>query len=182
MRLWKLKVPLRVKLFLWHACRNCLQNRTQLQTKGVACSGVCAQCDPVLESNWHLFVVCPKSVSCWDRADLGVAVRVAAEGANSFKEWCFNLLCTLPSIKAEIFAVTLWSLWKARNVKIWEDTMNNAVTLCDDSVQHQWNISWPSTPSHTHSHPPLSCYHIKHQVKSFPQNPTQSPGLTNQEA
>lgn len=43
--IWKMKVPPRVKISLWRACRNCLPTRVHLQSKGVSCPGTCVVCD-----------------------------------------------------------------------------------------------------------------------------------------
>ena len=35
--IWSIKLPPKVKNFLWRVCRNCLPTRVRLQSKGVQC-------------------------------------------------------------------------------------------------------------------------------------------------
>lgn len=63
--IWKLAVPLKVKVFLWKACRSCLPTRVRLQDKGVQCPATCILCSIELEQAWHLFFPCELNVPCW---------------------------------------------------------------------------------------------------------------------
>lgn len=56
--IWHLKVPLKVKAFLWKACRNCLPTRMRLQSKGINCPAVSVFCERELENSWHVFLTC----------------------------------------------------------------------------------------------------------------------------
>lgn len=49
--IWRLRVPQKVKLFLWRVIRGCLPTRMKLQGKGVLCPSTC----PLCETNMELF-------------------------------------------------------------------------------------------------------------------------------
>lgn len=50
-KLWDLKLPPKVKCFLWRCCRNCLPIRTRLQSRGIPCSPLCVLCDVDMETS-----------------------------------------------------------------------------------------------------------------------------------
>ena len=53
--IWSIKLPPKVKNFLWRVCRNCLPTRVRLQSKGVQCPAQCAVCEESDEDSSHLF-------------------------------------------------------------------------------------------------------------------------------
>ena len=62
--IWNLKLPPKVKNFMWRACRNCLPTRVKLQSRGVQCPLDCAVCAGPHEDSSHLFFDCGKSIIC----------------------------------------------------------------------------------------------------------------------
>ncbi|KAL6506664.1 hypothetical protein OROHE_022496 [Orobanche hederae] len=69
-KLWRLKIPPKVKNFLWRAAHNCLPTKEKLLQKGISAGGNCGLCDDSYETSWHIFVDCPFVKSCWDAAEL----------------------------------------------------------------------------------------------------------------
>ena len=68
--IWKLKLPPKVKNFIWRICRNCLPTRMRLIATGVDCPNICVVCFEKDEHGKHLFFECGKSASCWQRCNL----------------------------------------------------------------------------------------------------------------
>jgi hypothetical protein len=60
-----LAIPPKVKHFTWRLGRDCLPNRQRLSSKGVDCQENCVVCQTYTEYNWHLFLCCNDSTSCW---------------------------------------------------------------------------------------------------------------------
>jgi len=58
--LWNMKIPLRMKVFLWRAERGCLPTRQRLQQRGVNCTDKCEYCTSNYENEWHIFLVVKK--------------------------------------------------------------------------------------------------------------------------
>lgn len=129
MSIWKLKVPLRVKIFLWRACRECLPTRLQLQRRGIACSGLCFACDIGLENAWHILITCPLSIDYWKRAHLWDYISPLLTSTSSLKELCFQVLATLNHISKAKFAMILWSIWRARKEKLWDGVCLTAAQI-----------------------------------------------------
>jgi len=65
--IWKLKLPQKIKNFMWHICRNCLPTRVRLLAKGVDCPNICDICNEYDEDGKHLFFECSKSIGKWQR-------------------------------------------------------------------------------------------------------------------
>jgi hypothetical protein len=128
--IWSLKLPSKVKNFLWRACRNCLPTRIRLQSKGVQCTDRCAVCDDFGEDSTHLFFMCNKSMICWQRSGLWSILMAVFDIDASFPTNVFAILHHLDQQQKQVFSVTLWSIWKHRNNKVWNNVTETAQAIC----------------------------------------------------
>ncbi|MCI04392.1 polynucleotidyl transferase ribonuclease H fold, partial [Trifolium medium] len=108
--IWKLKVPPKVKNLVWRMCRGCLPTRVRLQDKGV----------------WRM-------AGLWDEE------QAAVTSTNSAIDAIFSLLHDLSSELNQRMAAILWSVWKHRNLKLWQNeselcaqVVDRAKSLIDD--------------------------------------------------
>lgn len=127
--IWKLKVPPRVKLFLWRSCREALPTRVQLNGRGVPCPITCVLCDKELENMWHLIFTCQVSVDSRMLQNLWHKISPHLLIARSFKDLCLQLISELNEEDKANFVMTMWSLWKARNGKLWDNKTPNAASI-----------------------------------------------------
>lgn len=58
-KLWNLKIPNKVKNFLWRALSNCLPSKNLLLTKRGQVNALCAMCNDSPETILHTLVLCP---------------------------------------------------------------------------------------------------------------------------
>jgi hypothetical protein len=65
MKIWRLLIAQKVKVFLWRAVKGCISTRHVLQTRGVHCSDRCAHSDSSYENDWHVFFACAKLEQVW---------------------------------------------------------------------------------------------------------------------
>ncbi|KAL6520131.1 hypothetical protein OROHE_017274 [Orobanche hederae] len=93
--LWSLKIPSKIKIFLWRLLKNSLPTRSNINSRGIDSVLNCVLCDGDVESLEHIFFFCP-----FARADLG-AVRK-----------------NLDNDQFEKFAIFCWSIWTHRNKKL----------------------------------------------------------------
>jgi hypothetical protein len=100
-KLWHLKVPQKVKVFLWRVAHGCLPTRYRLQTCGVKCSDHCVMCDRSYEDDWHVFFGCKKLEALWEAAGLWHVIKENPEAADGFVSFFFQLLEQLPHRNAE---------------------------------------------------------------------------------
>lgn len=64
-RLWNLKIPAKVKQFLWSAATECLPTRSRLIEKRVRLNAICPMCNEDVESSMHIFIQCSFVVECF---------------------------------------------------------------------------------------------------------------------
>jgi ribonuclease HI len=119
--IWKLRIPQKVKVFLWRMARGCLPTREKLQQKGVHCSNRCVHCQNNFENEWHIFVGCRKAQEIWEEADLWSIIDGLIDMADGFVSLFFQLLQRLSQVQLCNFVMGLWCIWKRRNEKLWED-------------------------------------------------------------
>jgi hypothetical protein len=62
--IWKAKIPLKIKIFLWQMCQDAVLTRENMKKKELAWIPVCSFCNH-LETNDHLFFNCPISRVVW---------------------------------------------------------------------------------------------------------------------
>ena len=121
--IWKLNVPPKIKNFLWRVCRGCFPTRARLNSRGVSCPLDCVHCNHNYEDSIHILIECPKAVQVWRNANLwDIIDRVIHQDYNT-SDLIFTLLQILSSGQCELMATIMWSLWKCRNMKLWQQQL-----------------------------------------------------------
>lgn len=118
-KLWDIRIPQKVKVFLWRAALGCLPRRHCLQSRGVKCDDRCVFCERSYENDWHLFFGCDETKSVWEEAELWHIISANLERAGGFVALFFQLLEELLYHQISTFTMTLWGIWKRRNNKMW---------------------------------------------------------------
>jgi hypothetical protein len=62
--IWKAKLPLKIKIFLWQMCQDAVLTRENMKKRQWSGSPVCSFCNQE-ETNDHLFFTCPISRVVW---------------------------------------------------------------------------------------------------------------------
>lgn len=110
-KIWNLKIPPKVKNFLWRACSNCLPTKDLLTAKRVPVNLYCSMCNEHQETVLHILVQCAYAVSTWSNFN---KVHVVGE-YNSFADW-IHLAFEQYNMEEMTKAVMIcWQLWKNRN-------------------------------------------------------------------
>ncbi|CAN1184355.1 Putative ribonuclease H protein At1g65750 [Linum perenne] len=91
-RLWKLKLPPKMKHAMWRAMRGVLPTKDMLQRRRVAVPWECGICGGNPENTWHLFVDCEYARDCWKEAGYEAEIEEYREGSESFWEWATAVL------------------------------------------------------------------------------------------
>jgi len=118
LKMWSLKIPKRVKVFLWRAVRGVLPTRMRLQDKGVPCTDCCPFCETNYENDWHVFIGREEVKTVWRTADLWDLIAEIVADAASFADCFFSLLCRLTADESKDMAIILWCIWRRRNDKV----------------------------------------------------------------
>ena len=142
--MWKLKLPMKIKIFLWEVIHDRLPTREQILLRRGNTAGKCATCGE-LESLEHLFFLCPIANFVWilvsealdwpavPRSLLKVLSLAKQDGGDRFEAVWFGTACVL------------WSLWNIRNNLIFEGKILKKTTdaffvVC--SYIQSWRPLW----------------------------------------
>lgn len=103
-KIWKLRIPPKVKDLLWRATTNCLPTKVQLRTKHVNIDARCPSCQIERETISHCLVECSFAKACWDRTGIGVT------NAGSFAGWLDDMLDGAGDENRKEIAMTCWAI------------------------------------------------------------------------
>jgi hypothetical protein len=91
----------------------------------VSCPTNCASCNYNYEDLIHLLFECPLAIQVWNSVGIWQDFQNATMNSDSAVNPIFYLLQNSP---------ICWSLWKHRNLKIWEDVMENSAQVVDRAI------------------------------------------------
>lgn len=106
-----------------------LPTRVRLRDKGVQCPTQCVTCTSDIEDLAHLIFECPFATRVWNMTGFWHTIHDALGTTASTIKDIFLLVEILTIEQRQIFAATLWSLWKHRNLKVWEMSQMNRKTI-----------------------------------------------------
>ncbi|KAK2358306.1 hypothetical protein QL285_095501 [Trifolium repens] len=129
--IWRLNVPPKVKNLIWRSCRDVMPTRKRLQDKGVLCPGTCVTCNDAEEDLAHVYFNCPFSMQVWQRMGFWGSISRANVDTGSVPECIFTLLQSYTVENCQRFTATLWSLWKRRNLQLWQDVSETVAQVID---------------------------------------------------
>jgi hypothetical protein len=112
-------------------CRGCLPTRVRLLDKGVVCPTNCSSCDSTYEDLLHVFLDCPFAIQVWNRTGLWGSVQHALTHTASGTNAIFYLLQNLSAELTQRLSTVIWSLWKHRNLRVWEDVTETSVVVVE---------------------------------------------------
>jgi len=98
-----------------------LPTGVRLQDKGVHCPTNCVSCDSADEDLFHFLFECLYAIRAWTMAGLWLEIESAARNTQTAVEAIFQLLQNLSKEQSQRMVMIFWSLWKRRNLKVWED-------------------------------------------------------------
>ena len=133
--LWKLKVPLKIKAFIWLVIKGRILTKDNLCKKGWKGTNKCEFCD-ANEYIDHLFFTCSLARFLWNV--VGSALG-NPQTPLSFFDLCQNWLPKYTGKDRMVIAIgttaLLWSIWKARNKSCFQsslprDPTDIIVSLC----------------------------------------------------
>ena len=109
--IWRLKVPNKVKVYLWRACSRALSMKVNLQKRRVVDNSTCDQCGCMTEDEFHALWDCEMVREAWAPAfgevrRKGLSLKVMSDLVSVTKAEGLSL---------ELFAMTAWLIWMRRN-------------------------------------------------------------------
>ena len=112
--LWKMKVPLKVKIFAWYLRRGVILTKDNLLKRNWHGSSKCCFCNHD-ETIKHLFFDCQFARSIWSTIQIASTLYPPISVANIFGNW-LNGIYKRDRVYIRVGAISLlWSLWLCRN-------------------------------------------------------------------
>jgi ribonuclease HI len=124
-------VPPKVKNLVWRICRDCFPTRVKLRSRGINCPSECVSCEDPHEDSYHIFFHCPKAVDSWQTANLWHLISPLLTQYDNAPDIIFNLLQKVSAAQNENITTIMWSIWKARNLKLWQQTTDSTFTILE---------------------------------------------------
>ncbi|EEE51773.1 hypothetical protein OsJ_33218 [Oryza sativa Japonica Group] len=126
--LWKLKIPLKVKIFLWYLRRGMVLTKDNLiKRKWQGNKNCCFCCND--ETIRHLFFECRFALSVWSIIQAASGLPPPHCVAHMFGSWLDGIHNNLKSHVLLGAAATCWSLWLCRNNVVF-DKKKSYLHLC----------------------------------------------------
>nr|ABD28710.1 Polynucleotidyl transferase, Ribonuclease H fold [Medicago truncatula] len=129
--IWRLKVPPRVKKLVWRVCRECFPTRVRLISRGVNCPSACVKCEDPHEDCYHIFFHCRTAIDVWNTANVWHLIAPSLSQFDNAPDIIFNLLQKLSASQMESIVTIMWSIWKSRNLKLWQQVSESSVTILE---------------------------------------------------
>ncbi|KAK6126674.1 hypothetical protein DH2020_039582 [Rehmannia glutinosa] len=133
-KLWKLKVPPKVKHFVWRVCKDSIPTHSNLSRRHVEVDCHCVLCRVDYETAWHVFLECKISKECWDKAGLKELIAVWSVNVESMKEFVENVLSHQDEWIVAKTLMMLWSQWKERNEVLWNNKCSSSIGIISTAV------------------------------------------------
>ncbi|XP_024035529.1 uncharacterized protein LOC127899286 [Citrus sinensis] len=136
-RIWKLKVPAKVKHFIWRVGVNVLPTADNLRRRQVELASICPICNAADESIVHCLVNCSFAKSCWLLSPIGYE-----GGCVYFGDWLERVFARCSSDDCDLAAMICWSLWLNRNSKVWQNKNGRLLSVLNlaGQVLFQWRF------------------------------------------
>ena len=112
-KIWNLKLPGKVRIFLWRLTHNSLPLRLNIKRKKIELDTRCPICERLDEDGGHLFLKCKKVKKVW-RQLLLEDVRIQLMAAPNSLVF-MDSIWSLPKEKQELVCILLWDWWTTRN-------------------------------------------------------------------
>lgn len=130
-KIWKLNIPHKLKIFLWHFCRNTMPIRWRIRSRGIIVPITCPLCNNDVEYMLHLFFDCNFAADCWAHAN-AMQDMTEVEAAPS---WLLDKLATASVEELVKISMVLWGIWNWRNRKVWDNKSVTGAFAMDESFK-----------------------------------------------
>ena len=140
--LWKVKIPLRVKTFLWLVLKKSILTRDVLLKRGGKCEPKCLFCGKN-ESIAHLFFLCSLARYVWNVVSSAFGFNCHFNTVDQcISSWLRGYGKKKRNLITVGIAAVIWSLWKARNLACfqykWPDEPCTVICKICSYIQ-QWS-------------------------------------------
>ena len=122
---WKLKLPLKIKVFLWYLKKVILTKDELVKRNWKGCTKCCF-CSRE-ETIQHLFFDCHMSRFIWNSLFLSFGITPPSSVANLFGSWYESFPLTYGKTIMIGTSALCWAIWLRRNDVIFKNSITNSV-------------------------------------------------------
>lgn len=140
-KVWKMKVPPRIKIFGWLTYHEKILTAENLQKRGWNLASMCVLCKANVESIRHLFSECPFSLEVYETLTGAFQLpstnwrrKLQQEGAH---KWIVQN--EGDSKSKEVLLLAMFICWRERCTRIFRE-QNKEIQELVAEVQEQWNF------------------------------------------
>lgn len=135
-KIWHLKLPPKIKTFIWRFCSNIIPVRKRLSSRGVRIPITCPMCLADIEHILHLFFDYKFAADCWAHVQFNSNWNELLEA----QTWLLDKISSASSEEVVKICVILWVIWFWRNKRVWDGKVVTSAFAMDSSFKH--NSSW----------------------------------------
>ncbi|KAK0592975.1 hypothetical protein LWI29_028449 [Acer saccharum] len=110
---WRIRIPTKVKIFIWRACLNWIPTRCNLAKRGMHLEIICPMCNKVPETTLHALWTCPTLLHI--RATCSFLKGFCVTDAMQFMDVMLLCMNNLLTAEFETFCLIFWRVWFRRN-------------------------------------------------------------------
>ena len=134
-RLWNLKAPLKIKIFLWYLRRGVILTKDNLARRNWHENKTCCFCHED-ETIQHLFFECRFARMTWALIHMAFRISKPFNVSNLFGTWLSGFDRNIRKIILLGAATTCWSLWLNRNDIVFEKKKNSSPLQVIHTIAH----------------------------------------------
>nr|XP_023915286.1 uncharacterized protein LOC112026812 [Quercus suber] len=173
--IWKLRIPNKIKVFMWQACHNILPTLEKLRQRRIVENELCPICKLVPKTILHALWECKAAQDVW----AGCSQRVLQKGLtvqSSMLQLTEDMWHKMPLDVFEFFLVLCWLLWHRRNRVVFGGLLQEpgaligrARCLLAEFVEARTHLAIPESLAHSQRwQPPVgSRYKLNFDVAVF---------------
>ena len=112
-RVWRLRIPPKVKNFVWRACLNILPTKSNLKKRKITSDDFCPICEFEDESTTHALWECPAANDVWLSSNL--RVQKVSKYQGDLITLVLSLFDKVGEKDCGLVAMIIWYIWFNRN-------------------------------------------------------------------
>jgi hypothetical protein len=119
-KIWKMKIPLKTKIFCWYFRRGVILTKDNIVKRNWHGSTQCVFCHQDETIN-HLFLQCRFARSIWSLIQIALSLYPPTSVTNIFGNWLHGIDLRFRTLNRVGALAVIWSLWLCRNDKVFND-------------------------------------------------------------
>lgn len=120
---WNIQAPPKIKHFVWRLLRGCLPTMQRLVQKGIdyVLQNAVSAATTLRMIGTCSLIAQQRAIHTWQAAGLWSLIEPRINTEDGLDDIIFNMLQQLQPAQQSLLSIILWSIWKQRNDKIWNN-------------------------------------------------------------